>query len=139
MESIFQNRLKQARKAKKLTQHGLSKLLDTSRSTVANWETGQSKPENTEIYYDIANVLDITVDFLLGKDNVKKGYGDNIELNELNELNEPIQKYMTEVEKLKQENLLLRAKHEAAIEYFEAIGRGQTQGSRIKDISSQTA
>lgn len=62
MENIFKNRLRDLRKDKNLTQLKLSRLLQTSRSTIANWESGQSKPENTEVYYKVAKVLDTTVE-----------------------------------------------------------------------------
>lgn len=55
------NRLRQARRDKGITQAELAKALGVSRSTVAMWETGQSSP-NTDCLAEIARILDYGID-----------------------------------------------------------------------------
>lgn len=56
-----------ARKARKLTQDKLSKLLKVSRSTVAMWETGSSQPDNVTLS-KLAVILNVSTDYLLGRE-----------------------------------------------------------------------
>ena len=67
--------LKTARKAKGYTQEKLSKRIGVSRSTVAMWETGNSQPDNNTLTA-LANLLDVTVDYLLGRTNTPSGEED---------------------------------------------------------------
>lgn len=65
---MLPQRLRQARKSKKLTQTELAKLVNTKKSTISNYETGYSTPSN-EMLKDLADVLDTTTDYLLGRVN----------------------------------------------------------------------
>ncbi|WP_084245172.1 helix-turn-helix domain-containing protein [Planomicrobium okeanokoites] len=64
-------RLKSARKAKKLTQDDLAKKVNTTKATISNYENGYSTPSNDMLLL-LANALDISTDYLLGRtDNSK--------------------------------------------------------------------
>ena len=57
--------LARLRKEKKITQSHLAKCLHVSRSTVAMWETEMSQP-SADSLLEIANILDVSVDEILG-------------------------------------------------------------------------
>lgn len=59
-------RLKKARQRKKLTQEELAKKLKTTKGTISNYENGHSSPSN-EMLKDLADVLDVSTDYLLGR------------------------------------------------------------------------
>lgn len=61
-------RLKASRKAKKLTQHDLSKLVGINRSTYAKYETGDNEPDNDTLQ-KLADFFDVSIDYLLGRVN----------------------------------------------------------------------
>lgn len=58
--------IKQLRDKNKFNQQKLANLLNVSRSTVAMWETGKSEP-NKELLLRIAEIFDVSVDYLLGR------------------------------------------------------------------------
>ena len=59
-------RLKSARKAKRMTQEDLVKKVNTTKATISNYENGSSTPSN-EMLLLLADVLDISTDYLLGR------------------------------------------------------------------------
>lgn len=63
-------RLKGLRVDKGLTQEKLAKELSLSRSTIAMYETGKSKPDLTTLQL-IASYFDVSVDFLIGNEQEK--------------------------------------------------------------------
>ncbi|QDS37992.1 helix-turn-helix domain-containing protein [Brevibacillus brevis] len=65
---ILGQRLRSCRKAKKLTQKNLSEILGLNRSTYAKYETGDNEPDNDTLQ-KLANFFEVTVDYLLGRDN----------------------------------------------------------------------
>ena len=65
---MINQRLKAARKAKKLTQEQLAQLLQTTKGTISNYENGHSTPSN-EMLVLLAEKLDVTADYLLGRSN----------------------------------------------------------------------
>lgn len=72
----FAERLKRARLNKNLRQKDLADLLHVGQSTVAMWERGKSIPD-IKIASELAKLLDVSVDFLLGIDNKIKDIEDN--------------------------------------------------------------
>lgn len=60
----FQEKLKQARKAKKLTQKELAEKIETTESNICNYENGRSKP-TYEALKKICTELEISADWLL--------------------------------------------------------------------------
>ncbi|WP_419893231.1 helix-turn-helix domain-containing protein [Oceanobacillus kimchii] len=63
---MFNERLKYIRKKRGLSQEGLAKKLNTTKGTVSNYENKYSSPSN-ETLAEIANVLNVTTDYLLGR------------------------------------------------------------------------
>lgn len=56
------------REAKSLSQEQLATLLQTSRSAIANWESGRSQPR-PEQFKIISETLNCSTDYLLGGTN----------------------------------------------------------------------
>lgn len=63
--SVFSDRLKEKRKNKGYTQEKISQLLDIGQSAYAKWENGRTEP-TLENVVKLANILDVTTDYLLG-------------------------------------------------------------------------
>lgn len=62
----FPQKLKELRKEKKLTQTELASKLNISQKSYSNWESGKVEPTLDNII-KLANILDVTVDYLLGR------------------------------------------------------------------------
>lgn len=65
---MFAERLKLARKAKKLSQAEVSHILGISQQAVGKWETGRSTPDPQTVA-QLAEILGTTTDMLLGLAN----------------------------------------------------------------------
>lgn len=65
---MLTERLKEARKMRKLTQQGLADKVNATKGTISNYENGHSTPSN-EMLKDLANILGVTTDYLLGRDD----------------------------------------------------------------------
>lgn len=63
---MFQERLKQLRKDRKVTQVQLAAHLGYYHSAVVKWESGQCEP-SYDILIKIADYFDVTLDYLLGR------------------------------------------------------------------------
>lgn len=62
---MFAERLKQARKSKKMSQAEVSRLLGVTQQAVGKWETGRSTPDPQTVAR-LAEILNTTADTLLG-------------------------------------------------------------------------
>lgn len=71
----FGERLKALRIKKGLNQEELAKFVsDTAtKSTISNWETDTTFPNNYNILIKLADIFDCTIDYLLGRSDFKKG------------------------------------------------------------------
>ncbi len=65
---IFSERLKELRIEKKLTQKQLAIILNTTNSSVCDWECDRSEPD-METLVKISDYFEVSADFLLGKKN----------------------------------------------------------------------
>lgn len=63
---MLSQRLKSARTRSKLTQDQLAAKVNTTKSTISNYENGHSSPSN-EMLVLLSDALVVTTDFLLGK------------------------------------------------------------------------
>jgi transcriptional regulator with XRE-family HTH domain len=72
MGSVFPLRIRHLRRERKLTQQQVSQALGISRSTYAKYETGENQPDHAMLN-KIANFFEVTVDYLLGRDDDPKG------------------------------------------------------------------
>ena len=75
----FAVRLKELRKQAHLTQVELAKRLGIGQSSYADWERGKKKPTQDNLV-KIAQVLNVSVDYLVGNSEEKSDDLDNIEL-----------------------------------------------------------
>ncbi len=75
----FSERLKELRKQAHLTQVELAGRLGIVQSSYADWERGKKKPTQDNLV-KIAQVLNVSVDYLVGNSEEKADELDNIEL-----------------------------------------------------------
>lgn len=64
---MFADRIKAARKQKKISQEKLSEMLNVSQSAISSYESGARKPD-IDFLPQIAKALDVSVSYLLGRD-----------------------------------------------------------------------
>lgn len=64
----FRKRLKELRHDKKFSQIRLARLLDTTNSSVCDWECGRTEP-NIEMIIKLCVVFGVSADYLLGIEN----------------------------------------------------------------------
>ncbi len=68
----FSEKLKNARREKKMTQEELSREIGVSVRTVRNYEAGRSYPKSREIYAKLRDVFSVDMDYFLSEgDSVK--------------------------------------------------------------------
>ena len=77
--SIFSERLKELRKKRGYTQSELAKYMNMRQGSYTKWETGMTEPR-IENLIKLADILNTTTDFLLGKSNIN--FGNNSEVYE---------------------------------------------------------
>ena len=75
----FSERLKELRKGAHLTQVELAGKLWIVQSSYADWERGKKKPTQENLV-KIAQILNVSVDYLVGNSEEKSDELDNIEL-----------------------------------------------------------
>ena len=69
-EKANQNRLKELRKEKALTQADLAELLEVTKLTISNWENGVSSIKSDRLK-KLCEIFDVDATYLLGYNNVK--------------------------------------------------------------------
>ncbi|MGI6252099.1 MAG: helix-turn-helix transcriptional regulator [Aminivibrio sp.] len=69
--TLFAKRLKECRDLRGLSQEALGKAVDMSRFSVIEWEASRQVP-NAMVAAKIAEVLKVSLDYLLGRDDLKK-------------------------------------------------------------------
>ncbi len=62
---MFPERLKELRKASKMTQKQLAERLFVDQTSVSYWETGKTKPDFDK-QIELAKLFNVSLDFLLG-------------------------------------------------------------------------
>ena len=75
----FAERLKELRKQAHLTQVELAKRLGIGQSSYADWERGKKNPTQENLIR-LAQILNVSVDYLVGNSEAKSEELDNIEL-----------------------------------------------------------
>lgn len=63
---MLSQRIRLARKEKKLTQEQLASKIQTTKGTISNYENGYSTPSN-EMIILLADTLGVSADYLLGR------------------------------------------------------------------------
>lgn len=61
----FENRLKELRLDKKISQKQLAEIVGTNNSSICDWECGRSEP-NLEALKKIAIYFEVSADYLIG-------------------------------------------------------------------------
>ncbi|MCP3028793.1 helix-turn-helix domain-containing protein [Halobacillus sp. A5] len=92
---MLSQRLKYSRKTKGLTQSELANKIKTTKGTVSNYENGYSTPSN-EMLISLANALDVSVDYLLGRSETTVKEPEKNEYDTINEINKLMDKYGVE-------------------------------------------
>lgn len=75
-KATFSERLKEERKAKKLSQDEMAIQIDISRPSYTLYENGKNTP-TFENLIKIANILKISLDYLCGLSNIKENRTNN--------------------------------------------------------------
>ena len=68
--TTFGKKLHSLMKENKITQQELAERLNVRRGSVSNWVTDRRVPDNNTIV-ELANIFNVTTDFLLGNENTK--------------------------------------------------------------------
>lgn len=68
MNNIFGQRIKEIRQDKNLNQRDFAKLINVTQGALCRWERGENTP-SIEILYQIANILNVSSDYLIGLEN----------------------------------------------------------------------
>lgn len=71
---MFNKRLRHMRMKRNYTQQRLADILDIALRSYQCYETGTRTP-NYELLIRIADVLDVSLDYLLGRDDFMKSHG----------------------------------------------------------------
>ena len=64
MKNKISENLKKIRKKNNLTQEDLARKIKTSRSNIANYETGKNNP-SLKVLCELSNVLNCSIDYLV--------------------------------------------------------------------------
>ncbi|GAB6469988.1 helix-turn-helix transcriptional regulator [Bacillus cereus] len=91
--------LKETRKMRKLTQQELANKVNTTKGTISNYENGHSTPSN-EMLKDLANVLGVTTDYLLGRtdESIPPNTLPNLTEKETRDIARDLEKTLAELE-----------------------------------------
>lgn len=107
------NNLREARKAKGYTQQEVAKYIGLSQSAYSDWERGVSNIDSSSLT-KLAGLLDVTVDYLLGKPETHKPeylVNDDPELTA----------YLEELRTRPEQRMLMGVTKDATKEQIEAI------------------
>ncbi|MBQ9081189.1 MAG: helix-turn-helix transcriptional regulator [Clostridia bacterium] len=66
---IFQDRLKEMRKIYRYTQREMADFLNISQPSYIRYENGSAEPSQENLV-KIAEIFDVSTDYLLGKDDI---------------------------------------------------------------------
>ena len=80
----FKDRLKALRKEKKLTQVKLGEMLNYGYTAIANYESGRNQPSIPDVK-KIASIFNVSMDYLLGVNDIRHPYVIDDETAEFNE------------------------------------------------------
>src|SRR5699024_7497288 len=80
--NIIGKNIKKLRESEKLNQKELAKALNISNTTLSQYETGQRTPSD-DIKIKIAEFFNVSIDYLLGRTDIKNPKDKNKELEKL--------------------------------------------------------
>lgn len=96
MKTIFAQNLRKYRKFRGMTQKALAKELHYSHTAIANYESGRNEPSLSDLCH-LADVLGVSTDALLGREDVKGNVMTNPLVERFMQLEPKIQKLITEL------------------------------------------
>lgn len=64
-------RLQEIRKSEKITQEQLAEIIGVKANTISQYESGVREP-NIRTLIDLADLFDVTVDYLIGRSDERK-------------------------------------------------------------------
>lgn len=67
---MFKDKLREARKAQKMTQKELSALLKVSDNAISNWEKGVSRPDIDQVA-EICTILKVSPNYLIDSEEIE--------------------------------------------------------------------
>lgn len=76
----FKERLRALRIENKLTQEELGEKVNLTKANISKYETGRIEPNIETINY-LANFFNVTIDYLLGKTDVRNPYKNDHEMS----------------------------------------------------------
>jgi len=91
VKNLFNTRLKTLRNEAQITQQELAKLLNISKQTVSNYESGSREP-SIDILISISTYFNVSVDYLIGVSETKN-HGLTSVNSKLEQLNAVMEKY----------------------------------------------
>ncbi|GAA0100778.1 helix-turn-helix transcriptional regulator [Paraclostridium bifermentans] len=81
--NTFGNILRELRKEKGLSGKELADVLKVHKGSISNWETDRRSPDK-EMLNTIAEYFEVSVDFLLGRTNIKNlDYNENVDIEHI--------------------------------------------------------
>lgn len=69
---MFKDRLRQLRIERNLTQAEIAKAIGVSSATIGNYEQGTREPRNNEMWQKLADYFNVSVDYLMNKENASR-------------------------------------------------------------------
>ena len=115
------NRIKELRKERGLKQVDLCKTLGVSQAALSGYETGNYQPDN-DILIKIADYFDTTVDYLLGKSDIKKPLTSE-DMSGLTEKQIKILEMMSELPEQDQDDLIQQAEYRIWLKHQKESGQ----------------
>ena len=115
------NRIKELRKERGLKQVDLCKTLGVSQAALSGYETGNYQPDN-DILIKIADYFDTTVDYLLGKSDIKKPLTSE-DVSGLTEKQIKILQMMEKMTPEQQDEILRQAEYQLWMQQHHKAGR----------------
>lgn len=79
---MLRDRLKELRKEKHLTQVQLAELMGLERSSIGKYEGNKGNLPSPEILQQLADFFDVSIDYLLGRTDIKKISGEKPEVTD---------------------------------------------------------
>ena len=98
----FGERLKLLRKEKDISQEDLGIKIGVARTSVANYETNRNYP-TSEVLEKISDVFNVSIDYLLGKSNVRNPKNENDDILDLAKVGFTKENYNPPTEKQKEQ------------------------------------
>lgn len=98
-DNMISNRIKSARKYRKLTQEELAKKINSTKSTISNYENSYSSP-SAEVISMLSDALETSTDYLLEKTDeieIKQKYYDLTKKDE-NDIEKELEKILSNLD-----------------------------------------